>query len=438
MNTLICQNPFIEALPPPLSSKELLSRLGTRPTLPELSGFRDADRRVALNLLNSFFFPLDYMASVYTTVYNEIVGTYMTQATFDTIERIHQIRLSAQPMTSASGVQSSAILGVPGIGKTSTIRRCLQQIPQVIRHTEYQGQPMLCAQVTYLVVECPCDCSVKTLAISIVDALDRAAGTEYAQRYLARASLPSASALITQVKALCLIHHVGLIVIDEIQNAVTTAARSNQDRPLIKFLVELTNECCTNILFAGTLTADKLFCSQEHLKRRTRGLRLLPMRPDGVYYRFLQALWPYQVTVRKTQLTDGLANTLYDLSGGVPAYIIQVFRLAQQIVLEQGDACIDRHLLNRAGAVVGASLPKTYEQGQYLSDFTAEDSDAALPPAPYTPVIKEIVPQPHATNRGRPRAKRDKGDILALAEGINNCIDIFALLQDAGLVEVVA
>jgi len=100
----------------------------------------------------------------------------------------------------------------------------------------------------------------------------------------------SASAIATQVKILCMTHHVGLIIVDEIQNAVVTARKNRQVKPLIKFLVELTNDTSTAVYFVGTPLAEELFIAQEHLKHRTRGIRLLPLRPDGTYREFLQSI----------------------------------------------------------------------------------------------------------------------------------------------------
>ena len=143
--------------------------------------------------------------------------------------------------------------GVPGIGKTSTIRRCLTTMPQVIEHVEYQGQPFYCKQVLYLRIECPSDCSVKTLALNLVAALDQAIGSDYLHQLTSLRSV-AASAVATQVKILCMTHHVGLILVDEIQNAVVTARRNRQVKPLIKFLVELTNDTCTGVYFAVSYT----------------------------------------------------------------------------------------------------------------------------------------------------------------------------------------
>lgn len=90
-------------------------------------------------------------------------------------------------------------------------------------------------------------------------------------------------------------------------------------KPLIRFLVELTNDTSTGIYFVGTPLAEELFLSEKHLKRRTRGIRLLPMKPDSAYREFLERLWKYQFTVETAPLTDKLANKLYDYSGGIPA-----------------------------------------------------------------------------------------------------------------------
>ena len=135
----------------------------------------------------------------------------------------------------ATQADTGSILGVPGIGKTSAIRRSLALMPQVIEHTEYQGHPFFCKQVLYLHVECPSDCSVKTLAMNLIAALDKAIGSDYLNVLMSLRSA-AASAIATQLKILCINHHIGVILVDEIQNAVITAKKNRQVKPLIKFL----------------------------------------------------------------------------------------------------------------------------------------------------------------------------------------------------------
>ena len=176
-------NPILEAMP------EMLSKEAPVPQpclFGPAAGRRPAQTfgpRRGLNALSSVFFPLDYMAVVYSTLFCAMESTYTASATIDSIRRVHAIHqgdgaaLAQLPV--ATSTDSGSILGVPGIGKSSTIRRCLRQIPQVIRHSQYGDSKLYCNQVTWLMVECPGDCSVKTLALNIIEAIDRAIGSSY-------------------------------------------------------------------------------------------------------------------------------------------------------------------------------------------------------------------------------------------------------------------
>lgn len=281
--------------------------------------------------------------------------------------------------------------------------------PRAIEHTEYQGQPFFCNQVLYLRVESPSDCSIKTRALNLVAALDQAIGSNYLERLTSLRSV-AVSAVATQVKILCMTHHVGLILVDEIQNAVVTARRNRQIKPLIKFLVELTNDTCTGIYFVGTPLAEELFTAEEHLKRRTRGIRLLPLKPDGVYQDFLKQLWTYQLTPQPAPLTDKLANKLYDWSGGIPAYIIKIFQESQVQALLMGRSTIDEKTMQRAIDILAIKVPKTYAGGTHLSDFELGEESPAVEIS--TEAEPQEVARMYANKRGRKAAQRDAADLL--------------------------
>ena len=134
-------NPFLEAMPEMLSKEALFRRLACSPPQPDAAQLKPSDRRRGLNALSSVFVPLDYMAVIYNTLFCAMESTYTASATIDSIRRVHAIHqgdgaaLAQLPV--ATSTDSGSILGVPGIGKSSTIRRCLRQIPQVIRHSQY-------------------------------------------------------------------------------------------------------------------------------------------------------------------------------------------------------------------------------------------------------------------------------------------------------------
>ena len=257
------------------------------------------------------------------------------------------------------------------------------------------------------------------IGMNVLDqvAIDKAIGSSYA-RQLTSLRSAAASAIATQVKILCLTHHVGLILIDEIQNAVTTAQKNKQIKPLIKFLVELTNDTCTAAFFVGTPIAEELFTSQEHLKRRTRGIRLLPFKPDGSYRAFLQAIWPYQFTSAMAPLTEQMANKLYDYSGGIPAYIIKIFQETQAQPLLQGESCITPKTMQRAIDILVIKVPRTFAGGTHISDFVSPSESEASPmlvPTDPPSQVKRLYANP----RGRKATPREEADLIAAYQGGN-------------------
>ena len=308
-------------------------------------------------------------------------------------------------------------------------------IPQVIVHTKYKDRPNYTKQINYLRVECPSDCSVKTLAFGIVASIDKAIGSEYFNQMTLQKSL-SASSITTKLKIICMNHHVGVIVIDEIQNAVTTAQKNKQIKPLIKFLVELTNDTSTSLCFIGTLAAEELFMSEDHLKRRTRGLRLLPMKPDAIYRNFLDILWAYQLTLNKTELTTKIANKLYDYSGGIPAYMVKIYTEAQvQAILSEKET-IDDSMIQKSVNILSLDVPKTYLRGTSISDFEIKnhESDVLIETGDMTEE-EGVVKREYANQRGRKAVPRDKYDLINLFEKNMETDRLIYQLDQFGLIE---
>lgn len=419
-------NPYLDAMPDMLPPEQFAKAVASYPPIPhDLAEISPEERRGILPSLASIYVPMPYQYAIYDTLYRAIATTYRTTDVVESTRAINAYYCS-QNTNYATQADSGSILGVPGCGKTATVRRCLSTMPQVIEHTEYQGQPLYCKQVLWLHVECPSDCSVKTLGFNVMAALDKSIGSHYLDSTQGLRSA-SASAIATQTKILLANNHVGLLVIDEIQNAVLTARKNRQEKPLLRYLVELTNETMTSIYFVGTPLAEELFTAQEHLKRRTRGIRLAPFKPNGAYLDFVRKIWPYQYTAQMAELTTSICNKLYDCSGGIPAYIIKIFGESQAQALIQGRSCIDEKIIQRAVELLAIKVPRTYAAGTHISDFEI----GMDPPAP--PLEQEEVPRQYAVKRGRKAAQRDDGDLLV---AYNNKVDIQAHLKENGYLEV--
>lgn len=450
-------NPFLEALPELMGKVEFMERMNSEIRFPhDLNKKTPQERRTYLTELSTWFQPMDYMYSLYDMLYRAMATTYQTKTVVESVRQLNEIYMDfrtgrERTLNYSTQAYSGAVLGVPGIGKTSTIQRCLSTMPQVIIHTKYQDKQFYTKQINYLIVECPSDCSVKTLAFNILSAIDRAIGSEYFTQAGSLKSI-SSSALTTRLKIICMNHHIGLIVIDEIQNAIQTATRNKQTRPLIKFLVELTNDTSTGICFCGTLEAEELFLKQEHLKRRTRGLRLLPLKYDMIYRKFITSLFEYQATLQKSELTEKLMKQIYDLSAGIPAYIVKIFQEAQTQAILSGKEKITYEAIKQAVSYLGIEVPKVYSRGgTSISDFTVQELELEVigidddMEEPAVEVVEESnvitlprLPEPepmeqlreeseipveaatmpikrfYASQRGRKQVERDRADLVAI------------------------
>lgn len=457
-------NPLIEAMPELISKTEFVNAVKSEIAFPkDFSGWSAQRRRILLMELEKWFQPMDYMYQIYDMLYRAMASTYQTKTVVGSVRHINQLytdfRLGRQPVAQYSTqAYSGALLGVPGIGKTSTLKRCLDLIPQVLIHKQYQKKEFYVKQINYLIVECPFDCSVKTLVFNVFAAIDKAIGSSY---FVQSANIRSAStsSLTTKLKIICLNHYIGLIVIDEIQNAIQTAERNKQTKPLMKFLLELTNETSTGICFCGTLDAEYLFSSQEHLKRRTRGFRLLPLKYDITYRKFITDLWEHQATLRRMKLTESLMKQIYDFSGGIPAYIVKIFEETQVQVIQSGKEMISYESIKQTVSYLGIEIPKFYgKRGTSISDFFVDEiqtgyggyiADDLDHQVQCTQEIKaqnctehqqerdmEIpVKRFYATQRGRKPSTRDVLDVIAMWKANEDIKEFIRTLEKAQMVE---
>lgn len=431
------QNPLIEALPECLDVAQFERQIKCCPPPPQAcQNMSMAERRQGLALLPTVFIPLDYMYYIYDSLYRMLQSSYHTLTSRERVTRINALFSNSSVAGYGAQAQSGALLGTPGIGKTSTLKRCLMLMPQVVSHETYLGKAFFCKQVLWLHVECPSDASQKTMAYNIVRALDMAVGSNHLD-YLLRAHAGSASAVATYIKTLCVTYNVGLLVVDEIQNVVATAQRTNRIKPLIRFLTELTNDTCTAVYFTGTTLAEGVFQSEEYLRRRTRGPRLLPFKPDGAYRSFLSSLWPYQYTPEQAVLTDKLANQIYDFSGGIPAYISKLLEESQAQALMRGVDKIDGKMIAAAADYLAIQPPQELGTGTFLSDFQAPAEGTIEPPeanpAENTSESSGPVKRLYAVPRGRKADQRDERDLLvAYKAGV-----LRELLLSQGMVEEV-
>ena len=119
--------------------------------------------------------------------------------------------------TSASGL---TLIGPSGMGKSTNLLNILSLYPQVIIHPEHSFY-----QIVWLKVDCPHAGSLKGLCTDIFLAIDNLLDTNYFKKFGSRGN--SEDYMLAQVAQITHTHHLGALVIDEMQNLVN--AKRNRD-----------------------------------------------------------------------------------------------------------------------------------------------------------------------------------------------------------------
>ena len=239
-------NLLIEALPEPREPAQAIKDLMV---LPDYSGadrqLSVANRRILTQNIARIHHPLPRELEVEGAIDRCLRWGYVDR---DPLLPGYAAQLSAGYKASlhGNGIQNKreyhphtygfSILGISGIGKSTTVETILSHYPQVIRHSNYQGIPLSLTQVTWAKLDCPADGSLKGLCLSFFDQLDRLLGTDYCDQYRKRTTL---DVLMLKMAQLATAYNVGLIVLDELQNLCSAA----KDVPakVLNYLVTLVN-----------------------------------------------------------------------------------------------------------------------------------------------------------------------------------------------------
>lgn len=263
-------NPYVEALPPMLAGQELIRALASVPLYSTSDRDRSTGERLQLlSALYEFYQPLTMTLDLYCEVYNAMqhcYGQYTPQREAAALQQGYAAMQGKAVAASIGGGNSFSVVGVSGLGKSTALQRVLSLFPRIIHHERYKGQMLCCQQIPYLVVQTPHDGSVKAMILDIYLQLDALLGTSY--QHYALAHKLTLDVLVSQLNQIVRVNHVGLLVIDELQNI---AYRKNGIR-FINFLVQLINGAGVSICMVGTPRVLQVLQQEFRSARRTTGL----------------------------------------------------------------------------------------------------------------------------------------------------------------------
>lgn len=348
-------NRLIEALPPSMDDEALYQALLYRPEFsPEQLEWPKHERLQMIGSLSNFMVPLmrhlELARALDTLIRNGYVGREpRTPKHTAMFQRIYEMQQAGQSFRQTAGSRtpqlSSSLIGISGMGKTTTVTRWLGHIPKVIYHPE-----LYIYQIPYLHVEMPSDgSSIKGLARGILQQVDQLIpGANYYEEYALKGKV-GADSLMRNVARVMHLHCVGLLIADEIQNLANS--RKGAETVMTE-LVSACNELHVPILFIGTNKAAKILGKDFRQARRSsgQGIAHWDRFPEHVepgeineWKDFLEVLWTFQWTKKPVPLDPLIATTMYRCSQGVIDVAIKLFASAQARAIADGseELCIE-------------------------------------------------------------------------------------------------
>lgn len=355
-------NPLIEALPPILTVEQATKRLSHFPKYDE--SMREHDKSLRYQYLRTclrFFCPLgihiDLERRISCAIRTSLVErnplkddfldhTEQNLDKFQT-EWLDQYNLrNTYVSTSAPGLN---IVGISGIGKSQTVLRILGSYPQVIYHNDYHGREIAETQIVWLKLDCPFDGSTKGLCFNFFQSVDSILGTNYLKNYAG--GRRTTNEMIPSIAAVAANHHLGVIVIDEIQRI--DRASSGGKREMLNFFVQLVNTIGVAVVLVGTFKALEIFDGNFSQMRRGTGQGDVVwdrMKFDKNWDRFVKSLWKFQFTRKKCSLEENpeLSKVLYEECQGITDLAIKAYMFAQERAIETGREIINAQIIRSA------------------------------------------------------------------------------------------
>ena len=329
-------------MPEMLSGQALYEKLADIPAYnEEIRGKSQTERLIELSTLYEIYLPSEMSIEIYSKLYLALLRSVQKKGTNVAVQQAYQNHnaiMRKENRGIIGGSDSFSIVGCSGIGKSSAINRAISIITKN-KMIEIQNPSVRI--IPCLVVQCPFDASVKSMLLEILRKSDELLETNYYSSALkARATTDVLIGIVSQVA----LRHIGLLVIDEIQNCVTAKSGKN----LVAMLTQLINSSGISICLVGTPETLSLFESAFQLARRSLGLQYNSLNNDEFFKGFCKLLFKYQYVQKKAEITEQMIDWLYEHSGGVTSIVVSLIHDGQEIAILTGYEILDISMLNLA------------------------------------------------------------------------------------------
>lgn len=336
-------NPYIQALPSIADKRTIIKKLMTIPPFKEEERELDSSYRVHLvQRLYKCFQPLPQHVRIWNMVFSLVYQGYLARNPFDKeyiryvngtgkqiINRTYDISYSTDFGTTAN---CGLLIGYSGMGKTTTIKKILNNVPSVIVHDTYNGQHFNQTQLVHITLQTPHNASLKALSLQFFMKVDEILGTNNFKKYVSRNL--SVDAMLPLMGILSQNIGLGLMVIDEVQHLQNRGVQQ-----MMNYFVTLMNSFGVPIIFIGTPASYPIFQTELRIARRVTGSGEViwnNMGNDKEFRLFLESIWKYQWNQKYTPLSEELIQIFYEETQGISDLIIKLFVNAQQMAIHSG------------------------------------------------------------------------------------------------------
>lgn len=316
-------------IPEMLTGSELDEALRIAPEYnPSVMRATEAERLIALQDLYGVYIPTDMSREIYAKLYLALIRSMSKKQTLTAVRQFseNQKRVRGKEFTSIiGGSDSFTIIGDSGIGKSATVSRVID----LISAQRVVDLPVGMRIIPCVQVQTPADCSVKGLLYEVLRKVDEVLDTRY--HYNATRVGSTTDMLIGSVSTVAL-NHIGLLVVDEIQNVVN----SKNGPVVVGMLTQLINNAGISICMVGTPKSALFFGQEMMLARRSLGLSYGPFPYDDTFASFCTELFRYRYVQHEAVLDEGIMQWLYNHSKGNASVVVSLLHDAQEIAILDG------------------------------------------------------------------------------------------------------
>lgn len=332
----------IKALPEMLSGENLIKKLQILPDYSDkIRSENEAIRLMELSNIYNIYIPSQMSVEIYSKLYLALIRSLQKKNTITaTMQQNQNFKAIKQKEYNSilGGSDSFTIIGTSGIGKSTAINRAIDLITA---NGIIEVEKPYINIIPCLIVQCPFDSSVKGLLFEILRKVDEYLGSNYYNNAVkARATTDMLIGSVSQVA----LNHIGLLVVDEIQNVVN----SKHGKSLVGMLTQLINNSGISICMVGTPESGIFFEQALQLARRSIGLQYLKMEYDEYFYDFCNTVFTYQYVRKNSNINDGIVEWLYQHSNGIISVVVSLIHDAQEIAILNGKEILNIDTLNEA------------------------------------------------------------------------------------------